>query len=113
MTFAFAFAFAVAVAVAVAVEPMLVTDGCDDHLTDPDGDVPPPSPRPGPCLLTPSPAQSSVARGWRGSYMPISPPPGRRSLVSRPHRASVIGWVNSTPFATSSLTVASTSSHIR
>lgn len=33
----------------------------------------------------------SVARSWRGSYRPTSPPPGRRNLASRPQRASVTG----------------------
>ena len=61
----------------------------------------------------PRTAHSSVARGWRGSYIPTSPPPGRRKRVSRPQRSSEMPWVNSTPRARSSCIVVSTSSHMK
>ena len=51
--------------------------------------------------------------GWCGSYSASSPSPGIANAVTRPHRSSLIGRVNSTPFRFSSSTVASMSSHIR
>jgi hypothetical protein len=58
-------------------------------------------------------AHRSIASGWRGSYIPTSPPPGNRNRVSRPHRSSETAWVKLTPMACSSPIVASRSSHMK
>src|SRR5580698_1288681 len=53
------------------------------------------------------------AVGWRGSYRPISPPPGSLIAVTEPHRSSFTGFENSAPLACKSLTVSWMLSHIR